>query len=189
MNHLQRDNQKGFTIVELVVVIIILGILAATALPRFLDVSEDAHIAAVDSVEGALSTGLATVKAEYLVSGKLSPVTLESESFVVNASGFATDTDASDDSDTCAELFTALVRTPAVAVADTVDLTSAAGIGGVDVSGTEWYAQADDEDGPPAACKYYYLGRGFLQGNNYTLLTHTLSSGLIAKGNPTAIGA
>ena len=189
MNHLKRDNQKGFTIVELVVVIIILGILAATALPRFLDVSEDAHIAAVDSVEGALSTGLATVKAEYLVSGKLSPVTLESESFVVNASGFATDTDATDDSDTCAELFTALVRTPAVAVADTVDLTSAAGIGGVDVSGTEWYAQADDEDGPPAACKYYYLGRGFLQGNNYTLLTHTLSSGLIAKGNPTAIGA
>ncbi|MBL6688633.1 MAG: prepilin-type N-terminal cleavage/methylation domain-containing protein, partial [Pseudomonadales bacterium] len=58
MNHLKRDTQKGFTIVELVVVIIILGILAATALPRFLDVSEDAHIAAVDSVEGALSTGL-----------------------------------------------------------------------------------------------------------------------------------
>ena len=35
MAKLKRDNQKGFTIVELVVVIIILGILAATALPRF----------------------------------------------------------------------------------------------------------------------------------------------------------
>jgi MSHA pilin protein MshB len=158
-------------------------------LPRFLDVSEDAHLAAVDSVEGALVTAMASVKAEYLVSGKLSPVTLENESFVVNSSGFPTDTDATADSDTCAELFTALVRAPAIAVADSVTMTSAAGIGGVDVAGTEWYAQADDEDGPPATCKYYYLGRGFLENNNYQLLTHTLLTGVITKSAVAAIGA
>lgn len=54
-----RKSQGGFTLIELVIVIVILGILAAVAVPRFVDLSTEAGNAAAEGVAGAIASGSA----------------------------------------------------------------------------------------------------------------------------------
>lgn len=52
-------NEKGFTLIELIMIIVILGILAVTAIPKFIDLSTEANSAALDGVVGTLSSASA----------------------------------------------------------------------------------------------------------------------------------
>ena len=131
------QRQRGFTLIELVVVIVILGVLAAIALPRFMNATNDAHIAAVKGSGGALAAGVALVRSQWELNRVKGADALDSDgnpntnvvgfgagNVDVNSSGWPIGTTASGSAAACVEIWQNVLQGSAPSVAT----SSASGI-------------------------------------------------------------
>lgn len=88
---IKNNAQGGFTLIELIVVIVILGILAATALPKFASMGGDARWASLNAARGALSATSAMAHSKYLVDPSVSKalsLKVEDVTMTLNSSGY-----------------------------------------------------------------------------------------------------
>lgn len=69
-NKIELKKSSGFTLIELVIVVVILGFLAVTAIPKFLDLTEQAKQANIEGMAGGFATGVSLVRAQWEAEGR-----------------------------------------------------------------------------------------------------------------------
>lgn len=87
-----KKQQSGFTMIELIMVIVILGILAAVAIPRFANLGGDARQASIEAVAGSMRSASAIVHSAWLAAGNAAAttVTVEGVDVAVDTFGYPT---------------------------------------------------------------------------------------------------
>ena len=106
--HSRSGTQQGFTFIELVVVIILIGLMSAVALPRFLEVTDEAQLSSLQGVSGGLATAVAMTHAQWIGEGNSAPaptdasnktqVNMDGVIIYLNENGWPANTDSSAES-------------------------------------------------------------------------------------------
>lgn len=198
-----KRKQSGFTIIELVVVILLLGILTATALPRFMDVTDEAHTAVVDALVGGMVTGNALFRAQWVAEGQPLTSTVSEFSMFASTGGYPKGTDQGTTGDplvatACLNIYDNLLQTgrptaasftPATATAAAVesDIETAAS------SNTTADVLASLVQGSPinssTTCNYYYVGQHRSGTSTNTasipMITYNFSTGVVSRSTIT----
>jgi len=118
--------QQGFTLIELVVVIAILAILAAFALPRFAQLSEQAHRSSIKATAGAIAAGVALTKVQWVSNGFTAATTdlqgFGNDDVDVSADGWPTATGGSNDANMtkarCQQVWLGVLQSNAPTITD-----------------------------------------------------------------------
>lgn len=88
------NKQHGFSLIELIIVVVILSLLAVTALPRFLNVAEQAEDASVEGVAGGFASAVGLARAEWEIEGRPAGenafITMDLTQIRINEFGFPT---------------------------------------------------------------------------------------------------